>query len=134
MDANPILAKILLYPAKIVVFTGGEPFLQLDEKLVRLVKAHRRLVHVETNGTILPAFEVDWLTVSPKESWKLRHGDELKVVYTGQALWKYFVRCRFNHYFLQPCSMENTQEVIEICKKDPRWRLSLQTHKMLKIQ
>ncbi len=118
-----------------IVFTGGEPTLQLDPHLIQSLKSLGFRLHIETNGTRLIPEGIDWVTVSPKERWLVTSGDELKVVYTGQqALWSYFVVTNFRYYYLQPCSMQNTQEVIELCKRDPRWRLSLQTQKMLNIR
>ena len=128
-----ILTKIKKYPADTVCLTGGEPVLQIDTEL--LAKLSDYAVHIETNGTrAVEAESVDWLTVSPKENWIQKHGDELKVVYTGQDLEPYF-DSRFVHYSLQPeWGAENQEQVIKIVKEDPRWRLSIQTQKYLKIR
>lgn len=122
-----------------VILTGGEPMLQYDMELA--AKLDGVPTHVETNGTI-PIEEglVDWITVSPKEGSKFKQtqGDELKVVYTGQDLSQYDELVpRFKHLYLQPCALPegtNYAETIEKVKEDPRWRLSVQTHRMLKIR
>lgn len=133
MTASEIVAEVIKYPTRHVVCTGGEPTLQLDAPLIGLLKMNHKIIHMESNGVENLDWEIDWVTISPKEEWNVKQGDELKVVYTGQDLEPYF-KSRFNHYFLQPCSEMNTKEVIEICLKDPRWRLSLQTHKMIDIK
>lgn len=128
---------IKLHDDLTIVATGGEPLQQLDQELVDLFHEEGFLIAVETNGSIVPSFksDIDWLTVSPKdhESWVLKSGSELKVVYTGQDLDKYF-ESEFNKYFLQPASMKNIQETIEEVKKDPRWALSFQQQKILNIR
>lgn len=120
---------------KMVVLTGGEPTLQVDNELIDMLHDNGYSIHIESNGTKLIQYEYDfdWVTISPKENWIEKHGDELKVVYTGQDLSQY-EDSDFSHYYLQPCSMNNTKEVIELCKNNPKWALSLQVHKMLKIQ
>ena len=134
LDADQLVHIINNYPAKRVVFTGGEPLLQLDENLIDQLRELHIAIHVETNGTIAPPAGISFMTVSPKKKWVVKYGEELKVVYLGQDLEQYFIGTKFEHYFLQPCSMSNIQEVIDICKKDPRWRLSLQTQKMVNIR
>ena len=123
-----------------VVFTGGEPLLQLDSLLVDA--AHRRgfQVAVETNGTIPPVAGVDWLTVSPKGSTHLRvtAGQELKLVFPQPtARPEQFEELGFEHFFLQPMDgrnlHENTREAVEYCLDRPKWRLSVQMHKVVGI-
>lgn len=122
-----------------VVLTGGEPMLQYDEDF------YKRFInistHIETNGTILipTNMKPSWITVSPKSltDWKQKEGDELKVVYQGQTrdeLDEYIRQSQFEHYYLQPCSMQNINETIKAVKEDDRWQLSLQTQKILKIR
>ena len=122
----------------ILVLTGGEPALQADAEL--LVGLHTLLslpVHIETNGTVeLPEDLYDWITCSPKEGSKvvLREASEVKVVYTGQSPEKWTETIRAQHYFLQPCSCANTEEVVKYILDHPRWRLSLQSHKYIGIR
>jgi len=119
-----------------VVLTGGEPTLQADPVLVRAIRDLDRQVHIETNGTLtVPEGLFDWVTISPKPGVKCkqRTANELKVVYTGKPVAHLLSVFQCDEYYLQPCSQENTEEVIEIIKGDPRWKLSLQIHKYLSI-
>ncbi len=129
------------YPAsRYLVFTGGEPLLQLDESLIDAMHQRGFEVAVETNGTIAVPAGVDWVCVSPKAGAKLvvRQGDELKVVVPqeGQNL-KAYEQLDFTHYYLQPMDGENRQQnvkiAVETCLKHPQWKLSLQIHKYLQI-
>jgi 7-carboxy-7-deazaguanine synthase (Cx14CxxC type) len=123
-----------------VVCTGGEPLLQLDEPLVDALHAAGFEVAVETNGTQEPPAGLDWICVSPKAGaeLRLRRGDELKLVYpqTG-AEPERFAELDFDHFFLQPMDgparEANTRAALSYCLAHPRWRLSLQTHKLLGI-
>jgi len=123
-----------------VVCTGGEPLLQLDEPLVDALHAHGFEVAVETNGTQRPPRGLDWVCVSPKAGAELvvQRGDELKLVYPQEtAPPERFSALEFRHFFLQPMDgpdrERNTQLALRYCLEHPRWRLSLQTHKMLGI-
>ncbi|MFT5260010.1 MAG: 7-carboxy-7-deazaguanine synthase [Saprospiraceae bacterium] len=124
-----------------VVFTGGEPLLQLDSNLIEKLKAKGFEVAVETNGT-LPAPEgIDWLCVSPKGKTQLLiyKGDELKLVYPQtDALPERFAELDFPHFYLQPMESEQTEQntaaTMAYILANPQWRLSLQTHKMLAIR
>jgi 7-carboxy-7-deazaguanine synthase (Cx14CxxC type) len=123
-----------------VVCTGGEPLLQLDEPLVTAFNALGCNVAVETNGTIDPPSRDLWLTVSPKANATLRitRGNELKLVYPqAQAEPERFDDLDFEHFFLQPLdgpkAAEHTERALEYCLAHPQWRLSLQTHKILRI-
>ena len=129
------------YPeSRYVVFTGGEPLLQLDEPLIAMMHQHGFEVAVETNGTLPVPQGVDWVCVSPKVGAKLvvTKGDELKVVVpqAGQDL-KAYEQLDFTHHYLQPMDGENAQQnvkiAVETCLKHPQWKLSLQTHKYLQI-
>ena len=126
-----------------VVCTGGEPLLQLDEPLVRAFHAHGVEVAVETNGTQLAPPGLDWICVSPKAGAPLRlvSGNELKLVYPQvqpEAQPPRFEHLAFQHFFLQPMDgprlSENTRRAIEYCLAHPRWRLSLQTHKLIGLR
>ncbi len=123
-----------------VVCTGGEPFLQLDQKLVDAFHERQFEIAVETNGTLHPPENIDWLCVSPKAGSELvqKSGNELKLVYPqGSFSPEQFIHLDFLHFFLQPMDgpdiKKNTKQSIEYCQQHPHWRLSLQTHKFLGI-
>ncbi|MFW0793292.1 7-carboxy-7-deazaguanine synthase [Gordonia sp. CPCC 205515] len=125
---------------RMVVCTGGEPLLQLDEELVDALHARGFYVAVETNGTVLPPPGIDWLCVSPKKNAPLivTKGDELKLVYPQEDLSpKTFETLKFTRLRLQPLddahTRENTEAAVTYCLQNPKWQLSLQTHKMLGI-
>jgi len=122
----------------LVVCTGGEPLLQLDAALVEALHAAGFEVAVETNGTQDAPAGLDWICVSPKAGAPLllRRGHELKLVYPqGGAEPERFTDLEFQHFFLQPMDgperARNTRLAIDYCLTHPRWRLSLQTHKLL---
>ena len=124
----------------LVVCTGGEPLLQLDEPLVRALHNAGFEVAVETNGTRLPPPGIDWICVSPKAGAELvlKAGDELKLVFPqrgGEP--SRYEALDFRWFFLQPLDgperEDNTQLAIRYCLEHPRWRLSLQTHKLLNL-
>ena len=125
---------------KLVVFTGGEPLIQLNKKLIDLLHAKKFKVAVETNGTIIPPENIDWICVSPKKGakFKLKHGDELKLVYPQDDFSpQLFETFDFDHFFLQPMDGKNLQrnilQSVSYCIENPLWRLSLQTHKIMGI-
>ena len=125
---------------RFVVCTGGEPLLQLDKGLLDALHAEGFEVAVETNGTIAPPDGIDWLCVSPKANARLvvSRGEEIKLVYPQSgAEPERFEALEFRHFFLQPMdgpSREaNTAAALRYCLAHPRWRLSLQTHKLLGI-
>lgn len=135
MTAEEIAEAIAVFPARHLVITGGEPTLQLDSDLLRAIKAHRFYVQIETNGTGYIPPEVDWVTCSPKEApWDIDRIDELKIVFDGRDVEELAALLPATHHFLQPLSGRNISEVVDYCMKHPRWRLSLQTHKMIDIQ
>jgi len=125
----------------LVIFTGGEPGLQIDSALVKAVQDQGFEVAVETNGTVdLPA-EIDWVCVSPKAGADLVvcQGQELKLVFPqAGAEPERFQKLRFEHFFLQPMDGprrdENTRRAVEYCLAHPPWRVSVQTHKLLGIR
>ena len=125
---------------KFVVFTGGEPLLQLDKQLVDLLHKKKFKVAIETNGTILPPENIDWICVSPKQGadFNLKYGNELKLVYPQKGLEpKNFKHLDFDHFFLQPMDGKDLQrnilQSVSYCIENPLWRLSLQTHKIMGI-
>jgi 7-carboxy-7-deazaguanine synthase (Cx14CxxC type) len=124
----------------LIVCTGGEPLLQLDELLTSALHQHGFEVAVETNGTRPCPAGVNWLTVSPKASVDLviTSGDELKLIYPQPgAEPERYERLDFRHFFLQPMDgsrlVWNTEQAVRYCLEHPHWRLSLQTHKILGI-
>lgn len=145
-QAGQLAATIdALWPAsypqkKYVVFTGGEPLMQLDDELIQAVHLVGFEIAIETNGTMAVPAGVDWVCVSPKMGAELivSAGDELKVVIpqSGQDMQKY-AALNFKHFFVQamdgPLQAENIRKAVEFCKKNPIWKLSLQTHKLLNI-
>jgi 7-carboxy-7-deazaguanine synthase len=126
---------------RLVVCTGGEPLLQIDEPLIVALHAHDFEIAVETNGTIAAPPGLDWICVSPKAGAPLVQitGDELKLVYPQSAAQPAaFENLTFRHFFLQPMDGPvrdaNTAAAIQYCMDHPRWRLSLQTHKIVGIR
>jgi 7-carboxy-7-deazaguanine synthase (Cx14CxxC type) len=123
-----------------VVFTGGEPLLQMDDQLVEELKKEYVEMAIETNGTLMPPDGIDWICVSPKQKAKLlvTKGDELKIVYPQDGLDpSNFLDLDFDVFSLQPMDgpeyNNNLEETLVYCRKHPEWRLSLQTHKYLQI-
>ena len=150
MTAATILAEVMKYPSKRIIFTGGEPMLNDLWPLHRLFKSRGYNLSCESNGTIeIPVDLLDWICISPKDQMypqvkiRQRVGDELKCVYLGQKLELYEeLMSGFTHHFLQPCYMD--QESVEwngknfaltetVVKENPPWRLSLQTHKWMGV-
>ncbi len=135
MTAEEITREVAKYPGRHLVITGGEPTLQLDSDLLRALKAEKFYVQIETNGSLPVPPEVDWVTCSPKDApWGIDRIDELKIVYQGQNVEETADLLPARHLFLQPCSGLNIAETIDYIEKHPRWRLSLQTHKLINIQ
>ena len=134
-----------LWPAahaasKYVVVTGGEPLLQLDRALIDAMHARGFTIAIETNGTLPVPEGVDWVCVSPKMGAELvvAKGNEIKVVIpqAGQDLSAY-EGLDFENFYVQPMdgplAAQNTRLAIETCRRNPKWKLSLQTHKLLQI-
>ncbi|MEE9447390.1 MAG: 7-carboxy-7-deazaguanine synthase [Arenicellales bacterium] len=126
-----------------VVFTGGEPLLQLDSALIDAMHEHGFEVAVETNGTLAAPDNIDWLCVSPKGQTTLVQtvGNELKLVYPQAGVEpNQFVGLAFDHFYLQPLAPlsgaldENKQACLDYCLENPIWKLSQQTHKTLGIR
>lgn len=125
-----------------VVFTGGEPLLQLDDALVDAMHAQGFEVAVETNGSLPAPAGIDWICVSPKAGadWVQKSGHELKLVFPQPTLLPPELPddLQFEHYYLQPMDSplqrQNTQEAIAWCMAHPKWRLSVQTHKVINIR
>ena len=132
-----------LWPANIldapyIVCTGGEPLLQLDQFFVDEMHRNGFEIAIETNGTCIPPNKIDWICVSPKNNADLvlKTGDELKFVYPQSNFGpQQFEKFNFNHFFIQPMDGthydKNEKMSKEFIKKNPHWKLSLQTHKIL---
>ncbi len=123
-----------------VVCTGGEPLLQIDDDLVAALHDAGFEIAIETNGTLAAPAGIDWTCVSPKAAAELviTSGDELKLVFPqAGASPEQFEHLDFGHLFLQPMDgpdrAKNTRNAVRYCLEHPRWRLSLQTHKILGI-
>ena len=140
MSEREIADVVAQYPAQHVVITGGEPSLQLTALLIELLHKLDKEVAVETNGTHILPENVDWITLSPKDAFiaspaakvVLKRCNEMKVVFTGNEL---------PNYVLQPCDVDDAEQnkkiieaTIAYCLQHPKWRLSLQTHKLLGIR
>jgi 7-carboxy-7-deazaguanine synthase len=129
------------YRHPFVVCTGGEPLLQLDEPLVTAFHERNIEVAIETNGTQVPPPGIDWICVSPKAGTELvlKSGNELKLIYPQiGADPEMYEHLDFLHFFLQPMDgplrERNTRLAMDYCLTHPKWRLSLQTHKILNIR
>ena len=138
----PAALESLRPAVPLVVFTGGEPLLQLDEALITAIKLFGFQTAVETNGSVQVPNGVDWVTVSPKSLAHLaqRSGNELKLVFPQKISPEELEQLRFDHYILSPMAdldptvtAKNTHLALEFCRSHPRWRLSLQLHKILNI-
>ena len=141
MTAAEIVSVVETYrPCSRVVFTGGEPTLQLDAELIGMLKHKNFRLHIETNGTMSVPEGLDWVTCSPKDAEikiQPESVNEIKIVYLGQtdselnSLRKRFPNTKF--FYLQPCSGLNIPETVARVLSLPDWRLSLQTHKLINI-
>lgn len=123
-----------------IVFTGGEPALQLDQELVDIFHEHQFEIAIETNGTIELANHIDWVCVSPKANTEIlvQNGDELKLVFPQSGIDPVtFESLAFTHLYLQPMDgpdiEENRWKTVTYCREHPKWKLSLQMHKVLDI-
>lgn len=149
MSLQDVVDEVNKYPiAPLVVLTGGEPSLFVDEALVAELKQKtKKKIAIETNGTRPLPTNLDWVTFSPKSAFEggnlepcvLTHCDELKVVYLGQDLAQY-AGIEAKHRFLQPCFVEdleqrqaNMKACVEAVMQNMGWRLSLQVHRVLNI-
>ena len=124
-----------------VVLTGGEPLLQVNDELVAALKQEQIYIAVETNGTLDAPDHIDWICMSPKANTeiKLKKGNEIKVIFPQESLDpEKFSLFDFSDFYLQPMDsnqyQENLNATITYCQKNPKWKLSLQTHKILGIR
>ncbi len=125
---------------KYIVCTGGEPLLQLDETVIQEFHQNGFEIAIETNGTIEVPQGVDWVCMSPKANTEIvvKKGQEIKFVYPQKDIHPLeFSDYDFEHFYIQPMDSEsqedNTLQSIIFCKENPKWRVSLQTHKILGI-
>jgi 7-carboxy-7-deazaguanine synthase (Cx14CxxC type) len=141
-EAEALAAKVEALWAggegRLVVITGGEPMLQLDSALIDALHALGFEVAVETNGTLPAPAGVDWICVSPKAGTEVvqRSGNELKLVWPQQGMDPHEIAgWRFDHFLIQPMDCTDREAAsaaaIDFVMNNPRWRLSLQTHKLL---
>ena len=149
MSAPEIVEQVMRYPgAPLIVLTGGEPTLHVDNALIQALKLTGKTIAIETNGTLPLPDGIDWVTLSPKTAFQggealpciITSCDELKVVYTGQNLNQYD-HIKAQQRFLQPCYVDDPkqrllglQATVKAVLDNPQWRLSLQTHKLLGIR
>ena len=124
-----------------VVLTGGEPLLQVNDELVSALKQEQIYIALETNGTLDAPDHIDWICMSPKANTeiKLKKGNEIKVIFPQESLDpEKFSLFDFSEFYLQPMDsneyQENLNATITYCQKNPKWKLSLQTHKILGIR
>ena len=124
-----------------VVLTGGEPLLQVDKPLIDALKNEDIYIAVETNGTLEAPDGIDWICMSPKANTeiKLKKGSEVKVVYPQKNLNPDdFNILNFKNFYIQPMDSQsyedNVSQAVKYCMRNPNWKLSLQTHKILGIR
>lgn len=137
-----VTAITLLWPgggAPMVIFTGGEPLLQLDVALVQSLRSLNWYAALETNGTKPIPFTVDWICVSPKTPTIRTAADELKLVYPQAAITpEMFADANASHFWLSPMDgpnvADNTAQAYRYCLNHPQWRLNIQSHKMIGVR
>jgi len=124
----------------LVVCTGGEPMLQMDEQLINAFHKANFKIAIETNGTLPVPSSIDWICVSPKANTEIvqTKGNELKLVFPQvENIPSQFEHLDFEHFYLQPLdgidTAFNTKACIEYCKANPKWKLSMQMHKLLNL-
>ena len=145
-SAQSLVKKCLsLWPSNspvppFIVCTGGEPLLQLDDELVEILHQYHFYIAIESNGTIDVPLGIDWICISPKAGaeFKVHKGNELKLVYPQDGIdIRDYEQLDFEIFSLQPLEnesqLDHIQSCIDFCQNNPRWRLSLQTHKMIGI-
>ncbi|MDE6100364.1 MAG: 7-carboxy-7-deazaguanine synthase QueE [Paramuribaculum sp.] len=144
MTEDEVVEHIAIYPARRVILTGGEPTLQLTASFIDKLHSRGYIIHVESNGTrVLPA-AVDWFVCSPKgdpDDIVATDIDELKVIFDDENCDPDRYRCvAAKVYLVQPCDYKEQERnrrlrvaAVEFVKRNPDWRLSLQTHKIIDI-
>ncbi len=145
LSKRQIYEELKKYKTDVIVLTGGEPALQVDIPFLKFFRKKGYFLHIETNGTIAlneSKEYLDWITVSPKSNTVIRQteGNELKLVCQGQDIKNfqdYFLpekELKFEHYYIQPCSQQKTEEIIKMIKEAPKWKLSTQMQKIWNIR
>ncbi len=156
MSEDEIVEAVLQYPTRYVVITGGEPTLQITASLCDKLHAHGLYLMMETNGTrpLPEGCQIDWITCSPKlidvedgkrkiATIRLRHIDELKVVFEDSPTqdMALYEQIPATEYRLQPCDTQDPlcnqailNKTIKYILQHPKWKLSLQTHKILHVR
>lgn len=126
---------------KYIVCTGGEPLLQLDSELVDAFQSFGFEVAIETNGTIEAPKNLNWICVSPKANTEIvqKNGNEIKIVFPQVGINpKDFEQLNFEHFYIQPMDNnqknENIKKSIDFCLENPKWKLSVQSHKIIGIR
>lgn len=126
---------------KFIVFTGGEPLLQLDKELIKILRKMNFYIALETNGTIPTVLDIDWICVSPKSNslLKITEGNEIKIVFPQKKLNpEDYLSLNFQHKYLQPMDgnnlSENVVKTIDYVLSHPEWKISLQSHKYIGIK
>lgn len=144
MTEEEIVNEVSLFPTRTIIITGGEPLLQLTASLTKLLHEAGFAIHLETNGSrLLPeGAEIDWVTCSPKDGAEviIQHIDELKVVFMNQDMSQYD-SLSAQEYRLQPLdsgdALQNRdiqKQTVDYILQHPKWKLSLQTHKILNVR
>lgn len=146
MTEEEVVAAAKAFPAQLVVLTGGEPSLFVSEHFVDALHQTGKYVAMETNGTHNVPSNLDWVTFSPKDAFVeatnvLTRCHELKLVFDGKVDPAAYECVQADHYFLQPCdfgdevrNVQVTQAVFDYCLKHPKWSISVQLHKILKVR
>lgn len=147
MTEKEIVTEVNKYPTNLVILTGGEPTLFCTKILIEKLRAAGKKIAIETNGTNEINFDVDFLTLSPKFEFtnnaelKITQCNELKVIFTSNNDMSKYDNIVADNYYVQPCDTGDKEKNIEIMKKtvqyvlqNPKWKISLQLQKILKIQ
>ena len=147
MTDSEILKEVSKYPSNLVVLTGGEPSLFINEDFIQRLHDIGRVVAIETNGTHPLPFGLNFVTLSPKIEYcndaplVVKECDELKVIFTGKNDFSLYDEIETAYRFVQPCDTGDmarnkgiVADAVEWCKTHPEWRLSLQTHKIINIR
>ena len=146
---NDIVQAVNLFKTNFVVLTGGEPSLFVDEQFITTLHKYGKYVAIETNGTHEVPSNIDWITVSPKDSFVkntnlvVERANEIKMIYDGNNDNDIIGRSTFDsdYFYIQPCDTNDAEKnkvillkSIEFCKENPKWSLSLQTHKIIGVR
>lgn len=149
MTVDEICKEISQYPATLVVLTGGEPSLFVDEQLCNAIHSLGKRIAMETNGTRPITVSIDHITCSPKFEYCpdvdahlcIDRIDELKVIFTGNNDMSLYENIKANHYYLQPCDTGDAernknivQQTLDYILQHPKWMLSMQLHKILNVR